>query len=72
MPPTLPLQVYYTAGFLLHYVVPQLFSVKSVQQRPPRKGQVASEAIYSLGKRLSAGRCALLLLLAAQWVCRSC
>lgn len=44
--------VYYTAGFLLHYVVPRLFSVKSVQQRKPRPGQVAQEALHSLGPLL--------------------
>lgn len=43
------MQVYYTAGFVLHYVVPRLLPVKSVQRGQPRKGQVASEALYSLG-----------------------
>lgn len=43
------LQVYYTAGFVLHYVVPRLFAVKSVQQRKPRPGQVAQEALHSIG-----------------------
>lgn len=42
-------QVYYAAGAVLHYVVPALFPVKSVQKGQPRQGQVTSEALYSLG-----------------------
>lgn len=43
-------QVYYAAGILLHYVVPSLLPVKSVQKGQRRKGQVTSEALYSIGK----------------------
>lgn len=46
-------QVYYTAGFVLHFVVPRLFAVKSVQQRKPRPGQVAQEALHSIGAPLA-------------------
>lgn len=42
-------QVYYLAGFLLHYVAPRVFHVKTVQVAQPRKHQVAWEAAYSIG-----------------------
>lgn len=48
----MPMQVYYGAAFVLHYVVPRLSAVKSVQRGQPRKGQVTSEALHSLGPLL--------------------
>lgn len=44
--------VYYLAAFVLHYVAPRVFPVRSVQVAQPRKNQVAWEAIYSLGPLL--------------------
>lgn len=48
-PCLLPLQTYYAAAVILHYVVPRLLPVKSVQKASPRPGQVAFEALYSIG-----------------------
>ena len=45
-------QVYYAAAVLLHYVVPRLLPVRTVQKGQPRSGQVAFEAAYSLGAGL--------------------
>ncbi|PRW20849.1 sterol desaturase [Chlorella sorokiniana] len=44
--------VYYLAGFVLHYVAPRMFPVRTVQVAQPRKGQVAWEATYSIGALL--------------------
>ena len=41
--------VYYAAVILLHFIVPRLFPVSSVQVGKPRTGQVAQEARNSLG-----------------------
>lgn len=41
--------VYYAAAAALHFVVPRLWAVSSVQVGKPKEGQVASEAINCLG-----------------------
>lgn len=41
--------VYYAAAVVLHYVVPAVLPVKSVQKGQRRKGQVTAEALYSIG-----------------------
>ena len=41
--------VYYGTAILLHWLVPQIWSVKSIQVQPRQPGQVAREALYSLG-----------------------
>jgi hypothetical protein len=47
---TCALQLYYGAAIILHYIVPALLPVKSVQKGQRREGQVASEAVNSLGE----------------------
>lgn len=42
--------VYYAAAAVLHYVVPRLVAVASVQVGKPKEGQVAQEAINCLGE----------------------
>lgn len=41
--------VYYGTAILLHWLVPQIWSVKSIQVQPRQPGQVAREALFSLG-----------------------
>lgn len=49
--------VYYVTAVLLHYVVPRLARVKSVQSgRRRRKGQVFTEAVNSIGTELCVHR----------------
>lgn len=42
--------VYYGGAFLLHFVVPLLLPVQSVQVGSRRPGQVMQEVVNSLGK----------------------
>lgn len=42
--------VYYLGGAALHYVVPRLFPVKSIQVQPRPPGVVARDAFYSIGE----------------------
>ncbi|KAI3437745.1 hypothetical protein D9Q98_000193 [Chlorella vulgaris] len=44
--------VYYVTGVVLHYVVPAVLPVKSVQKGERRKGQVTAEALQSIGPLL--------------------
>lgn len=48
--------VYYVAAAVLHYVVPALVSVQSVQHASPKPGQVRQEALRSIGARAVGGR----------------
>lgn len=41
--------VYYIGAFLLHYVVPQLYPVHSIQVGSRRPGQVKEEVLRSPG-----------------------
>lgn len=41
--------VYYATAVLLHYIVPSIARVKSVQNRPRSSGQVRREALQSIG-----------------------
>eukprot|EP00955_Chlamydomonas_euryale_P109957 365969-Chlamydomonas_euryale.AAC.12 len=41
---------YYAAGALLHFAVPAMMEVKSVQVEARRSGSVARDALYSLGE----------------------
>lgn len=41
---------YFVGAAMLHWAVPSLLRVRSIQRGQPRRGQVAQEAINSLGK----------------------
>eukprot|EP00877_Chromochloris_zofingiensis_P005495 jgi/Chrzof1/14947/Cz09g21230.t1 len=41
--------LYYLAGLVLHHVIPRVFPVKGIQLQPRDKGDVARDAICSLG-----------------------
>ena len=47
--------VYYVGAFLLHYVVPQLYAVHSIQVGTRRPGQVTEEVLRSPGEADSPG-----------------
>lgn len=42
--------VYYIGAFVLHYVVPQLYAVHSIQVGTRRPGQVTEEVLRSPGE----------------------
>ena len=48
---------YYAAAVLLHYIVPALVRVRSIQKGQRRPGQVSEEAAQSLGERGRRARC---------------
>lgn len=41
---------YYACGSLLHFIIPVLLPVKSVQSEPRKAGSVGRDALYSLGE----------------------
>lgn len=43
---------YYAGGILLHYVVPRILPIQSVQERERGSSDVSRDSIYSLGARL--------------------
>lgn len=48
---------YYTAGCILHYIVPRIFPVVSVQEHERRPGDVQRDCLHSLGVAPLSQRC---------------
>jgi hypothetical protein len=46
------LAFYYTAGCILHYLVPSIFPVVSIQEHERRPGDVQRDCLHSLGVTL--------------------
>jgi hypothetical protein len=40
---------YYLLGAVLHFVIPAVVNVKSIQDQPRGEGEVARDALHSLG-----------------------